>query len=119
MQRRLRSHTARLTTLTARLQQQAPTARLAAAHRRLDRAGEALTRTGSHLLDARRRRLAFATTRLESLSPLAVLNRGYALVYSENGTLIHHAADIQAGQKIRARVAIGTFTATVLETETR
>jgi exodeoxyribonuclease VII large subunit len=116
LHRRFRSHIARLTGLTARLQQQAPTARLALAHRRLDRASEALIRTGSHLLDTRRSRLASATTRLHALSPLAVLNRGYALVYSEQGSLLHSAAETIAGQKIRARLATGTLTATVLET---
>ncbi|WP_263374121.1 exodeoxyribonuclease VII large subunit [Granulicella aggregans] len=157
LHRRLRSHTARLTSLTARLQQQAPTARLALTHRRLDRVREALIRIGSHLLDTRRTRLASATTRLHALSPLAVLNRGYALIYAEptnpgaphlasemwdsmsgqpspgappidsdgwdenispasNGTLLRNAADVKPGQRIRARLATGTLTATVLET---
>jgi exodeoxyribonuclease VII large subunit len=113
--RRLRTPSARLAKLTARLQQQAPTVRLAVAHRRRARAEDALLRTSTRLFTTRRARLAAATTRLEALSPLAVLNRGYALVYSENGSLLRNSADTKPGQHIRARLAIGTLTATVLE----
>jgi exodeoxyribonuclease VII large subunit len=119
LQRRLRSHAARLNSLAARLQQRAPTVRLALAHRRLTRAEDALARISTRLLDHRRSRLASATTRLEALSPLAVLNRGYALVYSEQGNLLRNAADAKPGQQIRARLATGTLIATVLETESK
>ena len=113
--RRLRAPAVRLSAVSARLQQQAPTARLTAAHRRLARADEALTRTSTRLLTTRRARLAAAAARLEALSPLAVLNRGYALVYSEGGGLIRNAAEMSTGHQIRARLATGTLTATVLE----
>jgi exodeoxyribonuclease VII large subunit len=111
--RRLRSHAAQLNSLTTRLQQQAPTARLAAAHRRLARAEDALLRTSTRLLTSRKSRLASATTRLESLSPVAVLSRGYALIYSEQGSLLHAAADTRPGQRINARLATGTIEAEV------
>jgi exodeoxyribonuclease VII large subunit len=119
MQRRLRTPGTRLAGLAQRLGRQTPTARLAAAHRRLDRARVALTRTSARILEPRRRRLAAAATRLEALSPLAVLNRGYALVYAEDGSLLHDAAQASPGQKIRARLASGALTATVSETHTQ
>jgi exodeoxyribonuclease VII large subunit len=121
LQRPLRSHASRLAALSARLQQEAPTARIAAAHRRLDRSSEALIRIGSHLLDSRRTHLASTTTRLHALSPLAVLNRGYALIYTGQvstgqGSILRNATDTTPGQTISARLATGTLTATVLET---
>jgi exodeoxyribonuclease VII large subunit len=117
MRRRLRVPAARLSALGARLREQAPTARLAAAHRRLARADEALGRAGTRLMTARRTRLAKASTRLEALSPLAVLNRGYALVYREDGGLLRSSAETRTGEQIRARLAEGTVTARVLEVE--
>jgi exodeoxyribonuclease VII large subunit len=69
------------------------------------------------LMTARKTRVANAATRLEALSPLAVLNRGYALVYAEGGGLLRDAGETRAGERIRARLATGTVTATVLETE--
>jgi exodeoxyribonuclease VII large subunit len=116
IQRRLRTPTARIAGLSLRLDRQAPNARLAAANRRLDRARESLTRSASTLICTRAGRLARAATRLEALSPLAVLNRGYALVYSETGALLRTSADTQPRQQIRARLATGSLTATVLET---
>ena len=135
--RRLRTPAMRLKILTDRLRLQAPTARLTASHRRLARAQEALSCTSTRLLTARNSRLANATTRLEALSPLAVLSRGYALIYTDPtpgaphldsemwdvniptappGTLVRNVSDIRPGQKIRARLATSTFTASVLET---
>ena len=138
--RRLRTSTMHLKIFTDRLREQAPTARLTAAHRRLTRAEESLARTSVRLLTTRKSRLSTAITRLEALSPLAVLNRGYALVYAEPASpnvpyrapemwdiqipghpieqesLLRNAAEVRPGQQIRARLATGTLTATVLET---
>jgi exodeoxyribonuclease VII large subunit len=118
-QRHLRASSARTAALITRLQRQTPGTRLAAAHSRLDRTREALTRTSSAIIYARANRLARAANRLEALSPLAVLNRGYALVYSANGTILHSSTDTKPGQQIRARLATGSLTATVLETQQR
>ena len=117
MNRRLRAPAARLAALTARLQQQAPTVRLAAAHRRLARAEAALSRTGTQMLAVRRTRLARAVTGLEAMSPLAVLSRGYALVYAESGRLLRSANESAPGETILARLATGTLTATVASTQ--
>jgi len=117
MRRRLRVPAAQLSSLGARLREQAPTARLAAAERRLARADEALGRIGTRVLLERRTRLEKASTHLEALSPLAVLNRGYALVYTEDGGLLRDAGETRAGERIRARLAAGTVTAKVLEIE--
>lgn len=46
---------------------------------------------------------------LASLSPLAVLNRGYALVYNEAGVLLKSATSVRPGQVISARLASGTL----------
>src|ERR1700729_525269 len=50
---------------------------------------------------------------LEMLSPLAILERGYALVFDGTGRLVKDAAQVQAGQEISARLARGELRATV------
>jgi len=50
---------------------------------------------------------------LETLSPLAILDRGYALVFDASGQLIKDAAQVQPGDEIKARVARGEILATV------
>jgi len=50
---------------------------------------------------------------LEALSPLAILERGYALVFDSAGELVKDAALVKAGDEIRARVARGEIRAVV------
>lgn len=50
---------------------------------------------------------------LEGLSPLAVLERGYALIFDASGNLIKGSQQAQPGDDILAQVARGRFTATV------
>jgi exodeoxyribonuclease VII large subunit len=114
--RRLRTPAARIAALTARLQRQDPTVRLALARRRLEAAQQSLNRLALTTTNIRNGRLAHATARLEALSPLAVLSRGYALVYSSEGVLLRDARTIHPGETIRARLANGTVEAEVTRT---
>jgi exodeoxyribonuclease VII large subunit len=74
-------------------------------------------RATTEIINLRQRRLNRASAGLGALSPLAVLSRGYALVYSADGKLLRSAAGIAAGQTIRARLAHGTLEAEVTQTE--
>jgi exodeoxyribonuclease VII large subunit len=49
--------------------------------------------------------------KLESLSPLAVLSRGYALVWDDHGRLVRQPGDVKAGDRLRIRVAGGELPA--------
>jgi exodeoxyribonuclease VII large subunit len=50
---------------------------------------------------------------LEMLSPLAILERGYALVFDSEGKLVKDAAQVKVGAEISARLARGEIRATV------
>jgi exodeoxyribonuclease VII large subunit len=121
--RRLNPPVRRLAHLEAQLARHNPTLRLAAARRRLDLSSQTLNRLATRIPQASATRINQLTARLEALSPLAVLNRGYALIYTENTeagageTLLRNSADTQSGRQIRARLAQGTLTAQVLSTE--
>jgi exodeoxyribonuclease VII large subunit len=52
-------------------------------------------------------------TALEALSPLAILGRGYALVFDSSGKLVKDANQVKAGEEISARLAKGEIQATV------
>ena len=47
--------------------------------------------------------------RLHSLSPLAVLDRGYALVLDETGAVIRSAAQAVPGNLVTTRLSDGAF----------
>lgn len=65
----------------------------------------------------RQQRLRLAARTLDSVSPLATLERGYSIVtHAESGTLVSKIDDIDDGTKIRARLANGSFDATVTAT---
>jgi exodeoxyribonuclease VII large subunit len=53
---------------------------------------------------------------LEMLSPLSILERGYALVFDGSGKLVKDAGLVQAGEEISARVARGEIRARVTGT---
>jgi exodeoxyribonuclease VII large subunit len=72
-----------------------------------------LERSLERLLESFAARLGALDARLHSLSPLAVLDRGYALVFSGQGALIRSAAQLAIGDHTTTRLADGTFTSQV------
>lgn len=64
-------------------------------------------------LTKKRSDLARASARLEALSPLAVLGRGYAIVTDARGHAVRGAEEVAAGDRLDVRVAQGTFAAEV------
>jgi len=90
----------------------------------LPRLGETLSRRRSLLeermgrsLAARRERLAGDIRKLDLVSPLAVLARGYAVAYREGSrTALRSAEGLKAGSRIRVRLHEGELGAVVRET---
>ena len=92
----------RLGTVRARLVGMDGTLRAAALHRR-------------HRAEAR---LHNCAARLDSLSPLAVLGRGYAVVWDESRTrVIRAASDVKAGDGVRVTLSEGELTCQVVKTD--
>jgi len=52
-------------------------------------------------------------TALQALSPLAILDRGYALVFDTSGKLLKDARKVKVGDEISARLSKGTIRAQV------
>ncbi len=109
----LMRRTRRLENLSARLAQRSPAAQLERlAHRHQYLSGR-LTRAGQARLAGLGNRLALAVRGLDAVSPLATLERGYAIVADGKGRVVTDAARLQAGDSVAARLASGRFTATV------
>jgi exodeoxyribonuclease VII large subunit len=83
--------------------------RLNAGSTRLDRSLERTLRRADAQLNA-------LDARLHSLSPLAVLERGYALVLGADGGVIRSTAQIAAGDDVTTRLSDGEFTSRVEKT---
>ena len=73
-----------------------------------------LQRSGPESIAAPAHRLQLAMRGLHAVSPLATLDRGYAIVEdAENGKVLVSASDATVGSDIRARLASGELIATV------
>ncbi|MBV8282987.1 MAG: exodeoxyribonuclease VII large subunit, partial [Candidatus Eremiobacteraeota bacterium] len=110
--------TQRLQQLTAAVLSRDVTNRLALTRQRLESLNARLERAGTNLVSLRDSKLDALGMRLNSLSPLGILNRGYALVYDESGALVKDAASLQPKQKLFTRVAKGSIESTVIEITT-
>ena len=63
-------------------------------------------------------RLQSCAARLDSLSPLAVLGRGYAVVWDESRTrVIRTASEVKAGDGVRVTLSEGELTCEVVKTD--
>lgn len=71
-----------------------------------------------NLLLERKVRVERMDTALQALSPLAILDRGYALVFDSQGRLLKDAAKVKVGDDISAKLAKGTVEATVKQKKT-
>jgi exodeoxyribonuclease VII large subunit len=91
--------------------------RLAAIRQRLQaQVANLATATRTRLLQSRGA-LDRQTASLEALSPVAILNRGYALVFDAKGQLVKDAARLKSGDEVSARLARGRVRARVTATE--
>jgi exodeoxyribonuclease VII large subunit len=118
MRRTLSAERARLTDITGRLQASHPGTRLQALAQRLDELEGRLQFALQRRLERQESRLATLARALSAVSPLATLERGFAVVTrARDGQLITTAAQVDAGEHIEARLASGRLHATVTRRE--
>jgi exodeoxyribonuclease VII large subunit len=87
--------------------------RLSFAEQRLARTSDRMGAALERILLARRHRVDELAARLDALSPLKVLARGYAVARSESGAVLRRAGDFQPGLSFRLTLADGEVSARV------
>jgi exodeoxyribonuclease VII large subunit len=110
---RLRVRQNRVAELAAAVLHHDPRPTLAHAREHLADYRARLKRTVERLLESSAANLSALDARLHTLSPLAVLDRGYALVLSPEGTLIRSTMQLASGDRVTTRLADGSFTSRV------
>lgn len=63
------------------------------------------------ILSEKKGELTALCKKLEALSPLSVLSRGYGALYSEKGSVIAHVRDVKSGDVVKVRLFDGEITA--------
>ena len=73
----------------------------------------------SRSVEQKHRQFAALTAKLDAMSPLKVLTRGYAMTQTESGEVVRSVKQIKPGDKINVTLSDGKFTAAVMEKEER
>jgi exodeoxyribonuclease VII large subunit len=109
------SREARLRWLVARLEQAHPRRLLDAQTSHLSRLSDRLNRAVTRQIDRHRSRLTTAARTLQAVSPLATVERGYAIVTDGHGHVLRDADTIGTGSPIEVRLGRGRLRATVTD----
>jgi exodeoxyribonuclease VII large subunit len=117
LRRRLDLAQARLAELADRPCFRRPLERIRQEEERLDEYSGRLQRALQRRLEQLDEQLGGLAARLESLSPLKVLARGYSLTHKEGETaLLHEAGQVRSGERIVTRLQHGQIVSRVEET---
>jgi exodeoxyribonuclease VII large subunit len=109
--------TKRLDELTARLRSLDLRLRMARARRRLEAADTAAGQLIRMRVARANGRLNPLIAHLTQLSPLKILDRGYAIVTTEAGTIVKNSAEAPPQSQVGIRLAQGRLAARVLKSE--
>jgi len=110
--RRVRDRQSILKTLTARLSEADIARSLAAKRARLTGLDGRLQSVAYSDVSRLRERASIAAGKLDALSPLKVLGRGYAIAFDVRGRVIKRAEDVERGERLRVRVSDGEMDCT-------
>jgi len=70
-----------------------------------------LENSGMNILNEKKRQLSVAVSKLDGLSPLGTLSRGFSLTFKADGELIKSVSDVKEKDRIDIRLADGTIVA--------
>ncbi|MCF6158833.1 MAG: exodeoxyribonuclease VII large subunit [wastewater metagenome] len=83
---------------------------------RLDDAGQRLVTISKHKVELERERLSGLANRLDSVSPLRVLSRGYSITTSgDDNKPIRSVEELTVGMKIKTRLFHGKIVSSIIE----
>jgi len=111
--RKLAAARADLRTVEVRLQRAHPHRRIAEQRHALAAMRHRLETAVRPAMVRRRHAIESACGKLEALSPMRVLERGFSLTQRADGHVLTSAADVQPGERITVRVSDGGIDATV------
>lgn len=119
MQQRLQLEEQRLAALTRSWALTDPERLFAGSLQRVDTALRELTEAMEQSLQAKQHDFALAAARLDSLSPLAVLSRGYTVTQKADYKLLSSVDDVAWGEELTTTLADGRIISVVQEIERR
>jgi exodeoxyribonuclease VII large subunit len=110
---RLRAHTERLQDISVRLSPMALSGEVAENKERLALLHHRANTAATKLTDERHRTLERAMAKLDALSPLSVLTRGYSITQKPDGDIVRDVHQTNVGERLNIRLARGRLEAEV------
>lgn len=86
---------------------------------RLDQVSSALEQGMTRFVSDKNGILKILAAKLDLLSPLAILGRGYSLTYSKEGKILRSSKETCPGDKVKVRLNEGSLTCEVISNENR
>ena len=115
--RQLKSARQRLDMLANRPSMQKPTGYLEQKEKALELLKNRLVSAQTQQLARERHRYVASVSKLDAMSPLKVLTRGYAFAQTEDGTVLKSVEQVEPGQQIAVSLSDGRLSATVMKKE--
>ena len=116
--RQIKQKAERLTTLENRLNRASPALKIAADQRQLNTTIKRLHQAALTSLQPKQSRFAQLVAKLNLLSPLSTLERGYSITLSAKNTVITDTSTVKAGDNIETRLENGSLVSTVTKITT-
>ena len=114
MENRIRRAGERLANLSGRPVLKSPLASFESRRKALELLQNRLLSAQSGHISRNRQRFVAQVSKLDAMSPLKVLTRGYAMAAKEDGTIVRSVKDVKPKDPIAVRVSDGTIVASVI-----
>ncbi len=119
LNRQLKAARQHLKVLSASSALQSPESYLNQKRKNLELLKNRLIAAENTAIQRRKQHFIGLTSKLDAMSPLKVLTRGYAMARTESGEVLRSVTQVQAGENISVTVSDGQISATVTSVGTR
>ena len=117
--RQIKASRQHLNALAASPALQSPTGYLEQKRQQLLLLKNRLISSQNQSLAARKQKYIAAAAKLDAMSPLKVLTRGYSMTRKEDGTVVRSVSQTEIGERVRISLEDGTLCATVMNKEAK
>ena len=115
--RQLKAAKQHLTMLARSPALQSPTGYIEQREKNLELLKNRLISAQNRNITQKNQRYIAAVSKLDAMSPLKVLTRGYSMAQTDTGTVIRSVSQVELGERIRISFSDGSISATVMNKE--
>ena len=117
LSRQLKSARQHLNVLASRPSLSSPTGYLDQKRKNLELLENRLVSANTRIIEQKQRQFVSLTAKLDAMSPLKVLTRGYAMAQTEDGAVLKSVQQTAVGDRIKITLGDGSLTAAVTQKE--